>query len=142
MKSLLLLSFFVVFIISCSNVKTPPPPQVDIAKITDSIKMALQAQISDSIKKAELENRDEWLLSKAGKIFARHPDWSEKDCERIARGEKWIGMKIAMVYEIYGPPDDINYSDFGRGNEHQYCWYDHTPCYFYTGANRIVKSFN
>ena len=106
--------------------------------IADSLRKA-KAEI---YKKAEIETQKKWEKSKAGKIFKENPYWTREDCEKLANGEIWIGMEMQMVRYIYGAPDDINVSNYGNGNQYQYCWHNRNPGCFYTDEDRIVKSYN
>ena len=36
-----------------------------------------------------------------------NPDWERYDCERIARGEIWVGMTQAMILASLGEPRSI-----------------------------------
>lgn len=123
---------------------TPNLPEINTANHDSIIRRrdSINQVISDSVAAIEKQRKEKWKLTKAGKIGARHPWWTESDCERISRGEIWIGMHIAMVAEIYGQPDDINVSNYGSGNQYQYVWHEWEPGYFYTKEDRIVKSYN
>jgi len=112
------------------------------AKIADSISfvIAKENRIKDSINKKESENA--FKLTPAGQIWTQHPEWSKEDCEHVAKREIWIGMDIYMVIYYRGLPDHKNVSNYGSGNDYQYCWYDYNPSCFYCKSDNIVYSYN
>lgn len=65
------------------------------------------------------------------------------DCERAARGDVWIGMNVLMLIAERGQPDVDNQSNYGRGNEYQYCWYDLKPeCVYLQPGSDLITSYN
>lgn len=78
---------------------------------------------------------------KAWAIFEKH-GWDINTCKDIADHKYWIGMSLDMLVASRGRPDNINRSNYGSGENYQYCWYDYTPSCFYAGPNKIVKSYN
>jgi hypothetical protein len=106
----------------------------------DSIKLVANNLLAKH--KNEDKELNEWYETEAGKISKQFPLWSRKDCERVAKKELWIGMEIDMVKVIYGSPQKVNISDYGRGKEYQYCWHNHSPSFFYTKEDGKVYSYN
>lgn len=101
----------------------------------------------DSIAQAKaiIEEKEEiqFLKTKAGKIWKRHPEWSKEDCERIADGYYWVGMTIDMVKYQRGLPNSANPSNYGNGTQWQWCWFDYSPSCFYDDDNDgIIDSYN
>ncbi len=79
----------------------------------------------------------------AGRICLAHPSWTKDDCTKLANRKIWIGMKYEMLVYLFGKPDHTNVSNYGRGDEYQYCWNDYTPSCFYDNNNDgIIESYN
>ncbi|MFC2095164.1 hypothetical protein ACFLSW_01840 [Candidatus Bipolaricaulota bacterium] len=38
----------------------------------------------------------------------QHPNWQRRDCERVVRGEIWIGMTDEMILASIGEPNSID----------------------------------
>jgi hypothetical protein len=117
-----------------STTSIPPAPalsQTDIQQL---------GAIGDACR-ADLASSD-WKSSKAGKICAKHADWSKCDCDKLATNKIWIGMEIEMVAYLRGNPNTKNVSNYGSGNSYQYCWNNYTPSCFYVGSDGIVESYN
>lgn len=95
-------------------------------------------------KEAErLAEEKKWNNSKAGKINKKHPEWSKRECERLANGETWIGMSYEMLKSQRGYPDSANPSDYGTGTHWQWCWHDLSPSCFYDNNNDgLIDSYN
>jgi hypothetical protein len=114
----------------------------NVKRISDSIDAVLSARYAkrrDSIKNIEDKA---FRLTPAGRIWQQHPQWSKEDCENLSNGKIWIGMSIDMVKYRRGLPDHVNTSNYGNGNEYQWCWDDFNPSCFYGGADGIVTSYN
>jgi len=111
-------------------------------RIADSIYQIKKVKEEAIAKKKELEEQRKWDNSKAGKIQKKHPDWSRDDCQLVADRKIWIGMDIQMVVAQRGLPNHKNVSNYGNGNEYQYCWDDYDISCFYTKADQIVYSYN
>jgi hypothetical protein len=88
------------------------------------------------------QEEKKWLSSKAGKISRKHPEWSREDCEKIAAGQIWIGMKYEMLVYMWGKPNSANPSNYGNGNRWQWCWHDYEPSCFYGGDDGIITAYN
>ncbi len=127
--------------------------------IADFVKEVLvsKKQFNDSIQKIE-ENKflkkkaqeekeqkialAKWYNTKAGRIQKRHPSWSDEVCQDIADRKIWLLMSIDMVVEERGLPNHKNISNYGYGNEYQYCWDDYNISCFYCKSDQIVYSYN
>lgn len=109
--------------------------------LTQTQKDSIKAQ-EDSIAKMDAIAQKKWYNSKAGKIQIKHPDWSKDDCENIANKRIWIGMSLDMLKYERGTPNRANPSNYGNGNEWQWCWDDYTPSCFYGKDNGIITSYN
>jgi len=138
MKSIILGSALAV-LTACNSQQTQKP---EVHPVIDSVAIRHRQYLQDSINLITQKENAKWLKTKAGKLQTKHPTWSRSDCEGVAHKNLWIGMHIDMVYEIYGLPDDINTSNYGRGNEYQFCWHDWDPGFFYTKSDYIVRSYN
>ncbi len=85
----------------------------------------------------------EWEKTKAGQICKNHSEWQREDCEKIADGKIWIGMSIFMVVETRGNPTSVNVSNYGQGDQRQYCWYRYNPsCFYDKNEDNLVDSYN
>lgn len=118
----------------------------EIAEITKKrqVEEAEFAAIDEKRKKLLEAEERQWFSSKAGKIFKSHPNWSKEDCEKLANRQIWIGMHINMVKYLYGgSPDSANPSNYGNGNQWQWCWYEHSPsCFYDENDDGLVDSYN
>ena len=92
--------------------------------------------------KAKAE-QEAWEQSKAGQICKAHPEWDKESCEKLANNKIWIGMTYDMLVYRRGKPDSKNVSNYGWGNEYQYCWWDWTPsCFYDKNGDGIIDSYN
>ena len=151
MKKIIMMLSIMMIALSCNHIHTKKEllaiKEADsIASIkADSIRKHDSLWKNEYDKKAEKENEiaeKKWNSSKAGRIYAKHSDWSKEDCQLIADKKIWIGMHIDMVVYMRGRPNKINTSNYGNGNEYQYVWEDYDIGYFYCKENGIVSSYN
>jgi len=165
MKKITLITLMAIILMAgCKNSVTKDPK---LTAIQDSLKkirqkedslMAIAAAIAkekqDNISAVAKVKQDSSLYADAkyektvfdktpaGKVQKKHPEWSRVDCQKIADKEAWIGMSIDMAIYMYGRNFTRNVSNYGHGNEYQYCWlYRQTSC-FYCKEDGIVYSFN
>lgn len=114
--------------------------------INDSIEYARHDSINkvnDSLARVKKEKEEsDFLKTKAGKIYIKHPEWSKDDCIKLANGKIWIGMHYDMLVYLRGKPNSINTSNYGQGNEYQACWYDYDPGCFYFNETSIITAYN
>lgn len=101
----------------------------------DSVKLANKNMTNQTIEQ-------DFLKTKAGKIYKKHPNWSKNDCEKIANNEIWIGMEYEMLVYLRGRPNHVNTSNYGKGEEYQACWDNYDPGCFYFDETQIIKSYN
>lgn len=80
--------------------------------------------------------------SPAGKLCKKHPDWTEDDCDSVAKNLIWIGMSLDMLKAERGNPSSTNPSNYGTGTRYQWCWYGYNPSCFYGDASGIVEQYN
>jgi membrane protein implicated in regulation of membrane protease activity len=80
--------------------------------------------------------------SRAGKLCAKHLDWTRDDCESVAHDRIWIGMSLEMLEANRGRPNSANPSNYGNGVSWQWCWDDYTPSCFYGGSDQIITAYN
>jgi hypothetical protein len=94
--------------------------------------------------KQELERirLKEYYKTPAGKINKKYPKWTAKDCQRLVNKEIWIGMEYEMLVYRRGKPNTINVSNYGKGDEYQWCWDDFEPSCFYGGSDGIITAYN
>jgi hypothetical protein len=103
----------------------------------------IEKKKTDSIADIEAAAEQKvWDNSAPGRIQKLHPSWSREDCEKISKRKVWIGMSLDMVKAERGNPNTINPSNYGSGNEYQWCWDDYTPSCFYGGEDGIITSYN
>lgn len=101
---------------------------------------------NEKIKEQEKEENI-WLKSKAGKYYkfcqSKQQVVSKEDCERAATGEIWIGMNYWLLVAKMGNPNSINPSNYGKGNQYQYCWHNWSPsCYYDKDDDNLIDSWN
>lgn len=60
--------------------------------------------------------------TKAGKIWAKHRDWSREICEVIAERKVTIGMTTDQVRASWGRPESINSSVYSFGTHEQWVY--------------------
>ncbi len=105
----------------------------------EKLETTVRNRVADSIfmvKEQKFKN------SKAGRIQKKHPDWSQEECENIAKNKIWIGMKYEMLVYMRGKPNSVNTSNYGDGQSYQACWHDYNPSCFYFGEDQIITSYN
>lgn len=106
-------------------------------------KEAVRLAKLDSINQVIEANEEiEFLKTKAGKIYIKHPEWSKEDCVKLSEGEIWIGMHYDMLVFLRGKPNNINASNYGRGNNYQACWNRFKPRCFYYDDRYIITAYN
>ena len=145
---LMLYSFSLTLLTGCTSSPTYKLTPQEEAR-ADSL--ARQELKRDSIVKAQKDSIDNvnevkeqkaFEKTKAGRIWKKHPEWDKDDCEELAKGNIWIGMDIKMVVYLRGNPNSKNVSNYGSGNEYQYCWWNYATSCFYCGENGTVTSYN
>lgn len=102
------------------------------------------------IREERIENQKQlateraWNNSKAGRIYHKHPEWEKDDCEKLAKGNIWIGMDFKMLKYQRGLPNIVNPSNYGGGVTHwQLCWSNWTPsCFYDDDEDGKVDSYN
>jgi hypothetical protein len=115
---------------SSSNSPTPSTSTSNTSHVQTDVEAAQNADAT-------------WKASPAGQICATHPTWGKTDCDKIAARKVWIGMSYDMLIYLRGKPDNTNVSNYGSGNQYQYCWNNHTPSCFYDDNNDgILDSYN
>jgi type IV secretory pathway VirB10-like protein len=95
--------------------------------------------------KAEAEAKAQeaaYSRSRAGRLCAKHPDWTRDDCESVAHNKIWVGMSLEMLETNRGRPDHANPSNYGNGTSWQWCWDDYTPSCFYGEGDGIITAYN
>ncbi len=104
-------------------------------------KKYVDAQL-DSIRienENKLSKKDQLRLIK---IRKEHPNWSPSIINRLLNNEIWIGMSFEMVKFKNGKPDHVTLSNYGEGNQYQWCWNNLIPSCFYGNSNFIITSYN
>jgi hypothetical protein len=124
----------------CNNTTEDKKPEKTYAEMQAE---ANKEKKADSIAKVE-EVKEQAIFDKtpAGTIQKSHPTWSRDDCNKLVNGKIWIGMHIQMVVYLRGLPNNKNVSNYGDGNEYQYCWSNYQTSCFYTKEDQIVYSYN
>lgn len=81
--------------------------------------------------------------NEAKQICSQYTSWTISDCNKLANRRVWVGMSYEMLTYLRGKPDHKNVSNYGYGNEYQYCWDDRTPSCFYDDDNDgIIDAYN
>ena len=117
---------------------------IESAKI-ESIGKARDAEFLEEAKKNSAAADKElkaWYKTKAGRIQKKHPDWTREECENVAKGLIWIGMRYEMLVYMWGKPNSARPSNYGRGVQWQWCWTEYSPSCFYGGEDGIVTAYN
>lgn len=114
-----------------------------LSEITNSCLSEFVAAQSPTPTKT-LEEKNKWKESKAGKICSEHTDWKEGECEKIANNSPWIGMSYDMTVTMMGRnPDSVNKSNYGEGNNYQWCWTGGgIMCFYDKDQDGLVDSYN
>jgi hypothetical protein len=69
--------------------------------------------------------------------------WSRETSQNIIDRKIWIGMPIEGVYYQRGKPNDINISNYGKGIQRQYVWYNWNPsCFYDENSDGLVDAYN
>src|ERR1035441_5810580 len=108
-------------------------------------KAAADARAKAAAAKAEAEAKAEeaaYSNSRAGRLCAKHPDWTRDDCESLANRRIWIGMTLEMLKTNRRRPDHATPSNYGNGTSWQWCWDDYTPSCFYGEDDEINTAYN
>ena len=139
----LLYIIILLLLFSCTNQDPATKtinPEVGQKKL-DSMKLAYQIRVAEAKYNDSVETAM-FLKTKAGKIWKKHPDWTREECIEVSHNNIWIGMSYFHLIYMRGKPDNVNISNYGNGNQYQWCWYDYTPSYFYGGDDGIITSWN
>ena len=85
-----------------------------------------------------------FLITKSDALCGRYPKWSKNDCEKVAHNEVWIGMELDMLKEERGFNYLENVSNYGNGDQKQWCWWDSkTPsCFYDKNDDNLIDSYN
>jgi hypothetical protein len=116
-------------------------PEIETVTLSKEDSIMNVAKMYSINKQYKIEEK-QFLKTKAGKIYKKHPNWSKEDCKSLAKNNIWIGMEYEMVVYLRGKPNDINTSNYGSGLEYQACWDDYNPGCFYFSENHIITSYN
>ncbi|OGL95756.1 hypothetical protein A2348_03975 [Candidatus Uhrbacteria bacterium RIFOXYB12_FULL_58_10] len=85
----------------------------------------------------------DFVINNSGVICGEHPTWTEDQCDKVARGDVWIGMTYEMILVERGFADSENLSNYGDGDQWQWCWFDESPmCVYDDNDDGIVDSYN
>lgn len=97
--------------------------------------LALELKKEDNVRK-------QFAKTKVGKLQKKHPSWSIDDCENVLAKRIWIGMEYDMLVSERGRPNHINRSNYGNGEQYQFCWDDYSIGCFYSGEDYIITAYN
>lgn len=100
-----------------------PPP------VAPTLAPAEAKRQADEAKRQE----EQFLKSKAGRIWAKHNDWSRETCEVIAQGKIGVGMTADQVRAAWGKPERINSSLYASGTHEQWVYRGDQYVYFENG---------
>ena len=110
--------------------------EIRIETINREARIQLRRSEEEAVKKRN------WKNSKYGKLQKKHPSWTDEDCIKVLDKKIWIGMSIQMLKYQRGNPDSANPSNYGSGNQWQWCWDDYSPSCFYGKEDGIITSYN
>ncbi|MBZ0271856.1 hypothetical protein K8I61_07445 [bacterium] len=92
---------------------------------------------------AEKRAQAAFARTRAGRICAKNKDWDKMTCLRLADDEIWLGMTIGMLIAQRGQPDSYNPSNYGDGEQRQYCWNNWTPsCVYDDNQDYRIDAYN
>lgn len=106
---------------------------------------AAYAKIAEDERNADAQFKEtqDWFKSKPGKLQAKYPGWTKEECEMVVENRIWIGMSYDMLVVERGKPDHKNVSNYGGGNEYQWCWDDYNiSCFYDTNNDGLIDSYN
>lgn len=139
----------VCLIIFCVLTSSSAPSQTQTNTLTpeQATREAASKKAADEAAAAQKAAEEAaYNSSPAGQLCLKHPTWTKDDCTKLAAGDHtiWIGMSYDMLIYSYGrKPDHTNVSNYGRGNEYQYCWDNFTPsCFYDTNNDGVIDSYN
>lgn len=104
-------------------------------------------QYSNKDKENDLLSDRNFKNSKAGKIYSfcqrKSIIVSKRDCIDAADGKIWIGMNIWLLVAKRGNPNSVNTSNYGYGDQKQYCWNNWDPgCFYDKDGDNLVDAYN
>lgn len=110
-------------------------------------KIAEQEKIQKEKQRKEELAHKKWLKTKAGRYYTfcqnKGAYVSKEDCELASKNKIWIGMNYWLLVAMRGNPDHINTSNYGYGNEYQYCWNDYTiSCFYDNNGDDLIDAYN
>ena len=107
-------------------------------KKADSLK-----KVKDAKQKViDAANQKAFEKTPIGRMQKLHPTWTTQECQDLLDRKIWIGMTLDMLKYNRGIPNTVNVSNYGDGNQYQWCWDDFTPSCFYGGVDGVVTSYN
>jgi hypothetical protein len=108
-----------------SETSTPvSPPRPPTAAELEARKWA-----EDSARKVE----EQYLKTRAGKLWLEHKDWARQYCEAIVNGKVMAGMNPEQVRAAWEPPERINRT-VTPGHTAEEWVYGYTHLYFDNGV--------
>jgi hypothetical protein len=98
-------------------------------------------------RQAELLARAEaraLLSTPAGQIRYHHRDWSPADCERIARGEVWVGMTMEQAETAWPSASSKTVTRRASGDHVQLCYgsFCESSLYYDNGRLTTIRKRN
>ncbi|MFA6143652.1 MAG: zinc-ribbon domain-containing protein [Sulfurimonas sp.] len=93
-------------------------------------------------KKQEAELKAS-MSARAWKVHKKHPSWDIEDCKNVSKGRYWIGMNTDMMVASLGRPNSVKPSNYGNGQQWQYCYTDGWfQCFYDQNDDGIIDSYN
>ncbi|TAL50096.1 hypothetical protein EPN81_03825 [Patescibacteria group bacterium] len=125
--------------IVASNAFKKTSEQITIERDMTTEETAAAKALADQL---EAEQRA-WDESEAGKICAKYPSLTNEECVDASIGRYSIGMKKLVLFIERGAPDYSTPSNYGSGQQWQWCWTDYTPsCFYDRNDDGIIDSYN
>lgn len=110
----------------------------------ENIAKAAEEKAKQEEEKAKAEAELEaFKRTPAGKLCEEHPTWTRIECQSVIARNHWIGMDYEMLVYMWGKPSQVNSSNYGRGDEYQYCWRSIKPsCYYDDNGDGKIDAYN
>lgn len=134
----LILVVFSVGITIFVSTQNPTPGVTSAASQSADPPILSPDQAKKQSEAAKVE-RDRFLKTKAGRIWAKHKDWSPVDCELIAKRNARIGMTADQVRAAWGKPASINSSVYASGTHEQWVYGSNQYVYFENGVMTALQ---
>jgi hypothetical protein len=108
--------------------------------------MSKKNEEREQLKLTKAREEEQRILQenpKIAKAKERHPDWRVSDIQALLANEVWIGMPVEMLIYKMGKPDSKKVSNYGSGNQIQYCWLGRSiSCFYDHDGDGKIDAYN